>query len=551
MTNVIIRCKNNGKELSVPIDSTLEQVYALSGLDMKYGPVSARVNNKVEGMHYRVYGNKDVEFLDLYSPSGIRAYSRTLFFVLSKAVEDLYVDGKLVIEAPVSRGCYCTLQIGHPVTDADVTDIKRRMQQIIDADMYIHRVQTPTDEAIRLFRSRGMESKAQLLESSNKLYTSYYQLGDTVDFFYSCLLGSTGCIHLFDLIRFDEGLLLRVPSSEDPSRLNDMPSQAKMLEAIREHHRWQHILGVRTAGQVNKAIRAGRATELINISEALQERKLAKIADEIVERGAKIVLLAGPSSSGKTTTSKRLAIQLMACGLTPHTISTDDYFVNRVDTPLDDNGEYDFECIGAEDTDFFQVQMKQLLSGEEVELPRYDFMKGERVFEGRRLRIGPNDIIILEGNHALNPIMSQGIPEEKKYRLYVSALTAIALDDHNYVTMTDIRLLRRILRDHRSRGYSATETIHRLPSVSAGEKKWILPFQEMADAMFNSALLYELGVIREQVLPLLEDVSERVPEYAEAVRLRRFLHYFTPVPADQVPPTSLLREFSGGSSFNY
>ena len=551
MSNINIRCKNTGKVVAVPLGSTLSEVYELCGLQMEYGPVGACINNKVQGLNYRFYNSKDVEFLDLHSHAGMQVYSRTLFFILAKAVEDLYADGQLLIEAGVSRGYYCYLAIGRPVTEADVRDLKNRMQQIIDADMRIHRIQCPIEEAISLFRNRGMESKAQLLESQTNLYAYYYQLGDTVDYFYSCLLTCTGKIHLFDLQQLDEGLLLRIPSEEDPSQLCDMPQQTKMLDAIREYHRWQYILGVRTAGQVNAAIQSGRATELINISEALQERKIAKIADDIVDRGTKIVLIAGPSSSGKTTISKRLAIQMQALGLHPHIISTDDYFVNRVDTPLDANGEYDFECIGAVDTTLFNLQMNQLLRGEEVDLPRYDFQKGERVYEGRRLRIGEEDIIILEGNHALNPIMSHQIEEKDKYRVYVSALTAIALDNHNYVPTADIRLLRRILRDYNYRGFTAKETIHRNPSVNAGEDKWILPYQENADATFNSALLYELGVMRNQILPILEQVNERDPEYAEASRLRKFLRYFTPVPADQIPPTSLLREFAGGSSFSY
>jgi uridine kinase len=330
-----------------------------------------------------------------------------------------------------------------------------------------------------------------------------------------------------------------------------MVGQKKMLGVIREHHRWQDILGVRTVGDFNSAVLAGRAADLINVSEALQEKKLSDMADEIAARRVRIVLIAGPSSSGKTTTAKRLAILMMACGMRPYTLSTDDYFVNRVDTPRDENGQYDFECIGAVDTDLFNQQMSALLRGEEVELPRYDFPSGRRVFEGRRLQIGPDDVIILEGNHALNPIMSNQIPEQQKYRIYVSTLTTIQLDDHNHIPTQDIRLLRRCLRDYKYRGFSALETIRRSPSVRAGEEKWIFPFQELADATFNSALLYELGVIRDQVLPILEQVGEREVEYAEASRLRKFLTYFRSVPGDQVPPTSLLREFAGGSSFKY
>ena len=546
-----LRCKNNNTIITVSLGSTLTDAYKLSGMEMQYGPVAARVNNKVQGMNYRFYNNKDVEFLDINSQAGMRTYVSTLFLVLSKAVEDLYPTGQLLISAPINGGYYCELRLERPVNETDVNNIRNRMQEIIDADMPIDAIQCPVEEAIELYSKRNMKSKVKLLESIDNLYTNFYQLGDTINNFCTCLLTHTGQIHLFDLVYFMDGILLRIPDKNNPSELENTPLQSQMMDVIREHHRLQDIMGIRNVGDFNNAVIKGHASELINVSEALQDKKLNHIADEIAERNSRIVLIAGPSSSGKTTTSKRLAILLMACGLKPHTLSTDDYFVNRVDTPLDEKGQYDFECIQAVDTDFFNKQMNELLEGKEVELPRYDFQLGERVFEGKKLKIGPDDIIILEGNHALNPILTRQIPDEKKFRIYVSALTTIQLDDHNCIPNQDIRLMRRIVRDYRYRGYSALQTIRRCPSVSRGEEKWIIPFQTYADVTFNSALLYEISVIKEQIMSILEEVGEREIEYAEASRLRKFLRYFRSIPGDQVPPTSLLREFAGGSSFKY
>lgn len=546
-----IRCRNTGRGIMLPFGSSLYDAYREADFHMDFGPVAALVNNKVQGMNYRFYNNKDVEFLSLYSEDGMRTYARTVSFILAKAVEDTFPEAQLLIGCSVCHGHYCELRLGRPVEQEDARRIRQRMQEIIDADMPIRRIQCPIEEAIELFGQHGMTSKVQLLESLDSLYTYYYSLGNTIDYFYGSLLTRTGQVHLFDLVKIYDGLLLRLPSQTNPSQLEEVTEERQIHDVIREHNHWQETVGVRTVGELNKATLAGYATEVINVSEALQERKLSKIADEIVARGSRMVLLAGPSSSGKTTTAKRLAVLMMACGVRPHTISTDDYFVNRVDTPLDANGEYDFECIGAVDTAFFNKQMNALLRGEEVELPRYDFPTGERVFEGRRLRIGPDDVIILEGNHALNPVLTRQIPDEKKFRIYVSTLTTIQLDDHNHVLTEDIRLLRRLLRDYRHRGFTALETIRRARSVKAGEEKWIFPFQKHADATFNSALLYELGVIRDQVKPILEQVPERAVEYAEAYRLRELLAYFRSIPGDQVPFTSLLREFAGGSSFKY
>ncbi len=550
--NLKIRCRNNGQVISIPFGTSLKELYAQCQLDMPFGAVCALVNNKVQGMNYRFYNAKDVQFLDIRTTHGMRTYTLSLFLVLAKAVEDLYPGGQLIIGAPVSRGYFCELRIGREVTPQDAEALRSRMQEIIDANEKIRRVQCPIEDAIEMFRSRGMESKAKLLESQRNLYTYYYQLGETIDYFYSCLLTRTGKLHLFGLETFYSGLLLRVPSTQEPNRLEEMVPQEKMHNVIREYHRWQDIMGVRTAGEFNEAVKKGRAGQLINVSEALQDKKLNDIVDRIVEKKAKVVLLAGPSSSGKTTTSKRLAILLMASELRPHIVSTDDYFVNRVDTPKDASGNYDFECIGAVDTDLFNRDVNRLLAGEMVNMPRYDFKTGMRVYDREEpLHLAEGDILIIEGNHALNPILSAQIPEEKKFRIFISPLTTIARDDHNNIPTTDIRLLRRLIRDYRYRGYTALETIRRVPSVTRGEEKWIFPFQELADATFNSALLYELAVIKDQVLPILEEVDEREVEYAEASRLRKFLHYFHSVPVDQVPPTSLLREFAGGSSFKY
>lgn len=551
-----IYCKNNNISKNFPIGSSLLDIYNEFNLNMPYGPVSAKVNNKVEGLHYRAYNNKDVEFLDVLNPSGMRTYVRSLCFVLCKAVEELYPEGKIMLEHPVSRGYYCDLQIGRPVEQEDVDRIRQRMKEIIAADLTFERFECHTTEVVELFRRRGMMDKVKLLETSGELYSFYYTLGDSVDYYYGSLLPSTGYIRLFDVVKYDNGLLLRVPNRQHPEVLEEVVKQEKMLEVFKEHRRWNKILGVGTVGDFNAACQHGHATDLINVSEALQEKKISYIADEIYRRGTngqrvKLILISGPSSSGKTTFSKRLSIQLMTNGLKPYPVSLDDYFVNREDTPLDENGEYDYESLYALDLDFFNAQLQALLRGEEVELPRFNFTTGRREPSGNRLRIDDNMILILEGIHALNPELIPHIPPENTYKIYVSALTTILLDNHNYIPTTDNRLLRRIIRDYKYRGYSAEETIRRWPSVRAGEDKWIFPYQENADAMFNSALLFELAVMKDYAIPILRSVQNNRPEYSEAYRLRKFLEYFTSVQDKELPPTSLLREFLGGSSFNY
>ncbi len=547
-----IRCKNNGQTLTAPIGSTLSEVFRNAGIDMKYGPICAKVNNKVEGMHYRIYHNKDVEFLDMISGSGSRNYTRSLFFVLCKAVHDLYPQSKVVIDIPVSKGYYVDLTIGHEVTDGDVASIRRRMQQIIDAKMPIRRFEVPTEDAVKMFEEKGDKAKSKLLRSAGSLYTTYYQIDDYVDYYYGSLLTNTSKIYLFGLEKYFNGLLLRIPDLKDPGTLPQMTRQDKMFEIFREHHHWQEIMELRTAGDFNEMVRKGQATNLINVSEALQEKKLTEIADEIASRkDVKLVLLAGPSSSGKTTTCKRLSIQLLANGIKPLQISLDDYFVDREHTPKDDKGEYDYESIYALNLKLINDQFNTLFHGEEIELPKYNFQTGRSEKSGQKLRMQPNNVLVVEGIHALNPELTAQIPEAQKYRVYVSALTTILLDDHNYIPTTDNRLLRRIIRDYKYRGVNAQETIHRWPSVRAGENKWIFPYQENADVMFNSAMLFELAVIKQQAEPLLEQVPENCEEYSEAYRLRKFLKYFQPIPNRDIPPTSLLREFLGGSSFKY
>ena len=546
-----IRCHNNGVTREFLPGTTLQEVYNALDLNMPYGAVSARVNNKVESLDFKVYNHKDIEFLDITSDSGMRTYVRTLFFVLTKAVSELYPKGEIIIEHPISKGYFCNLRIGRTVIQSDVDAIKQRMQEIITADMPILRISRPTDEAVEIFRREGRTDVTNLLESTGRLYSVYYQLGDKVDYYYGSLLTSTGKIHLFELQQYHNGLLLRVPSREKPDSLAELVRQDKMLGIFSVHHHWQEILGVSTVGDFNTACHAGRTTELINVAEALQEKRIAHIADEIHRSGARIVLISGPSSSGKTTFSKRLSIQLMTNGLQPVALSLDDYFVDRELTPLDEHGEYDFESLYAVDLPYFNAELGALLRGEEIELPRFDFTIGKRVLTGNHLRINDHTILILEGIHALNPELTVHIPEEAKYKVYVSALTSIMLDDHNYIPTTDNRLLRRILRDYKYRAYSAEATISRWPSVRKGEDKWIFPYQEYADAMFNSALLFELAILKIHITPILEQVKENSPAYSEAYRLRKFLQYFESIPDNDLPPTSLLREFLGGSSFEY
>ncbi len=556
--SVKIICRNTNQTLDVTVGSTLEEVFQQTGLTMDFGPVSAKVNNKVEGMHYRIYKQKTIEFLDLRSSSGIRTYTRTLFFVLCKAAHDLWPQCRVMIDIPISNGYYVDIERKDEqgnkieITPDDIAELRERMTAIIAADHSVHRYEATTEEAIEMFRKEGSMSKVKLLEYSGRLYTTYYDLDGYKDYYYGSLLASTGKLHLFGLEYYYNGILLRIPSRDNPAKLGAFIRQDKMFDIFQEHHKWQEILRVRTVGDLNAAIEHGHTNSLIQISEALQEKKIAMIADEIAHRkGVRMVLIAGPSSSGKTTTCKRLSVQLAVNGIQPIGISLDDYFLDREQTPLDENGDYDFEHLHALNIPLLNEQMNALFRGEEVELPRYNFQKGKSERSGKKLKLKGNEILVVEGIHALNPELTAQIPDEQIYRIYASALTTILLDSHNYIPTTDNRLLRRIIRDHKYRGVSAKDTIHRWPSVRKGENRWIFPFQENADVMFNSAMLFELAVIKKQAEPLLEEVSENCEEHAEAYRLLKFLRYIKPIPEDQIPPTSLLREFLGGSSFNY
>ena len=481
-----ICCKNNNIIKNIPIGSSLLDIYNDFNLEMPYGVVSAKVNNRTEGLNFRVYNNKDVEFMDVRESSGMRTYVRSLCFVLCKAVEEIFPDGRILLEHPISKGYFCNLKIGRPITLEDVSRIKQRMMEIIVEDIPYHRIECHTTEAVRLFSERNMMDKVKLLETSGSLYTYYYTLGDTIDYYYGSLLPSTGYLKVFDIVKYYDGVLLRIPNKNNPLVLEEVIKQEKMLEVFKEYLHWLDIMELSNVGDFNVACNEGFATDLINVSEALQEKKISHIADDIYNRGkngdrVKMVLISGPSSSGKTTFSKRLSIQLMTNGLHPFPISLDNYFVNREETPRDENGNYDYESLYALDLKFFNEQLQALLRGEEVELPRFNFSTGKREFKGDKLKIHENTILILEGIHALNPELTPQIPDANKYKVYVSALTTISLDDHNWIPTTDNRLLRRIIRDFNYRGYSAQETISRWPSVRAGEDKWIFPYQENAD----------------------------------------------------------------------
>ncbi len=553
---VIIYCKNTGQSKEIPMGSTLRQVYNAFQLSLPYQVLNARVNNRTESLRYQVYKNKDVEFLDISHPSGYRAYVRSLSFVLCKAVEDLYPNGRIFLEHPISQGYFVNIRLSEGLHMQDIMKIKSRMREIVEQDISFERLQLHTEEAIEMFRQLGRKDKANLLSTSGQLYTYIHRLGESVDFYYGSLVPSTGYIDNFDLVKYYDGALLRVPCRKDPDKLADVIKQKKMYDVFTEELQWNHIMHLYNVSDINHAIKRGWASQLIQVAEALQEKKIAQIADTIAQRnieseGVRVVLIAGPSSSGKTTFSKRLGVQLMCNALRPVSIEMDNYFVEREKTPRDENGEYNYESVYAIDIKLFNSHLRSLLAGEEVSLPTYNFKTGHKEYKGNTLKLSHDNLLIIEGIHALNPEITPLIPDNEKFKIYVSALTTISLDDHNWIPTTDNRLLRRIIRDHKYRGYSAQETIARWDSVRNGEDKWIFPHQENADVMFNSALVFELSVIRRHVEPILLEVPKNCDEYAEAYRLLRFMSYFVSIMDNELPPTSLLREFLGGSSFNY
>ncbi|MEI7676568.1 MAG: nucleoside kinase [Bacteroidales bacterium] len=552
MNNTVrIFCKNNNEYREFPIGLTLLDIFRELNIAMPYPVVSAKVNNRMEGLRFRVFTSKTVEFVDLSNSSGMRTYVRSLCFVLYKAMSDLYPGSKLRIEHPISKGYFCSMNHHMTVTDESIGKIKVRMQEIIDQNLPFHRKEAQTEEVIRLFEQHNMPDKAELLLSAGEVYSFYYQLDEHIDYFYGSLLPSTGYITLFDLVPYEKGVLLRTPNRQNPTVLEDIIEQKKMLEVLHEYTHFNEILGINNVGSLNLASKNEKLTDIIKVSEALHEKKISRIADDIAARNARVILISGPSSSGKTTFAKRLCIQLMTNLLKPVAISLDNYFLTREETPLDEFGELDFESLYALDLKQFNEDLTRLLAGEEVALPSFSFETGKRIYKGNSLKLEPHNVLILEGIHALNPALTPNIANELKYHIYVSALTTIAIDDHNWIPTTDNRLLRRIIRDFRYRNYSARETIGRWNSVRRGEDKWIFPYQENADAMFNSALLFELALLKRYAEPILAAVPQNCDEYSEATRLMRFLSYFYPIYDREIPPTSLIREFLGGSSFRY
>jgi uridine kinase len=532
--------------------TSIKDVYEHMAADVIPNAIVARVNNKAVSLNYEIYNPKQIEFININSSSGMRAYVRTLTFLLSAAVNELYPGGVFRLEHSVSKGYFCELLLGRPTKPKDLDAVKKRIQELILADNPIEYIEEETPAVIEMFRERGRQDIVDLLTTKGSIYSGYWKMGWHIDYYYGALAPSSGAISIFDISPYFDGFLLQIPNRNKPDELQPIVPQEKLLGVFKEYLNWNKIMSLSNVGNLNKACLRGESTNLINISESLQEKKMAQIADSIQQKGqVKVILISGPSSSGKTTFAKRLSIQLMVLGMKPVSISLDNYFVDRELTPLDSKGEYDYESLYALDLPLFNSHLKALLNGEEVEMPRFNFGIGKKEFVGDKLKINDQTILILEGIHALNPELLPEIPQDVTYKVYVSALTSMALDDHNWIPTADNRLLRRIIRDYRYRGYSARDTISRWDSVRDGEEKWIFPYQENAEAMFNSAMIFEFSVLRSFAEPILRQVPQNCPEYTEAHRLLRFLEYFVPISGPEIPPTSLLREFLGGSSFRY
>ncbi len=550
-----IYCKNTKSYHTYPLGTSLIEIFQDLKIELKYPVMAARVNYKVEDLNFMIYKPKDIEFIDLSTSSGMRVYVRTLSMVLAKAISELFPQAILRIEHPISKGYYCQLDnLGQPINEEIIIQIKERVNLIISQGKSIICEEKQTKEVKELFVNQAKQKdKTALFETLGNPYFRFFRIDDFIDYYNGVLLPSTDYLYLFDLIEYYDGLLLQVPSRDNPVEIEEMVLSPKIFDIFKEYVGWNKIMNMNNVGDFNVACLNNQSFNLIKVSEALHEKKVASIADMISQRAenARFVLVSGPSSSGKTTFSKRLSIQLIVSGLRPVVLSLDNYFVNREDTPLDENGEWDFEHLHALDLPLFNQHLKQLLSGEEIEIPFFNFEDGRRYYKGEKLKLHEDSILIMEGIHALNPELIPDIPTETTFKIYVSALTTISIDNHNWIPTTDTRLLRRIIRDYRFRNYSARETIGRWTSVRRGEEKWIFPYQEEADVMFNSALLFELAVLKRHAEPILAEVPKYCDEYTEAHRLIKFLNYFVPIHDREIPPTSLLREFLGGSSFRY
>lgn len=550
-----VYCKNIGEYIPFKGGDTLMDIYRGIADRIDGTPICAQVNNRTEDLQFPLFSPKQVLFLTKESPSGHRVYVRSLCMMLYRAVTALYPSTRLVIEHSVSRGYYCRLT-GEVAVDAEVVGrLKEYMHDLVRRDLKFERKERLTTDVISIFEKQGLDDKVKLLRTLHELYTVYYRLDGICDSYYGNLAPSTGMLKVFDLVLYKEGFLLMGMDNDNPDRPASPVVQEKLYGAFTDYLAFNRVIGVDDAGDLNETVASKETAMLINVAEALHDKKIGRISDEISRRyaegGAKVVLIAGPSSSGKTTFTKRLAIQLMTNLLEPKMISLDDYFVNRENTPRDESGDYDYESLYALDLETFNRDLNTLISGGEIDLPTYNFELGQRVYKGKKLKLNDNSVLLIEGIHGLNPELTSHIEAKLKYMIYVSALTTISIDDHNWVPTTDNRLLRRIIRDYKYRGVSAIDTIRRWPSVRRGEERWIFPYQENADAMFNSSLIFELGVMKEFADDILKGVPRDMPEYAESFRLRKLLSYFTPIPERLIPSTSLLREFLGGSSFHY